>query len=93
MNLKLAQALNLRATHRTILVMRRSLDGEEDQGAKVPTAVRDPGRRARCVRSAGQHRGFAVTHGHSSQAADVRTDRSATSRLRPSKQGVRVYRG
>jgi hypothetical protein len=29
--------------------MRRSLSDDEDQGAEVPTVVRDPGRRARCV--------------------------------------------
>jgi hypothetical protein len=29
--------------------MRRSLDGDKDQGAEVATVVRDPGRRARCV--------------------------------------------
>jgi hypothetical protein len=33
----------------TALVMRRSLDGDEDQGAEVPTVVHDPGRRARYV--------------------------------------------
>ena len=31
----------------TTLVVRRSLDGYEDQGAEVPTVVHDPGRRAR----------------------------------------------
>ena len=33
----------------TTLVVRRSLDGYEDQGAEVPTVVHDPGRRARYV--------------------------------------------
>jgi hypothetical protein len=35
-NMKLALALNPRATHRGTLVMRRSLYGDEDQGADVP---------------------------------------------------------
>ena len=43
MNLKLARGLNPRATHENTLVMRRSLDGGEDQGAEVPAAVGDPG--------------------------------------------------
>jgi hypothetical protein len=34
---------------RDTLVMRSSLDDDEDQGAEVPAVVRDPGRRARCV--------------------------------------------
>ena len=29
--------------------MRRSLGGDEDQGAELPTVVRDSRRRARCV--------------------------------------------
>jgi hypothetical protein len=39
---------------RDALVMPRSLDSTEDQGAEMPAVVRDG--RARCVRSAGQHR-------------------------------------
>jgi hypothetical protein len=34
---------------RDTLVMRRSVGGDEDQGAMVPAVVRDRGRRARCV--------------------------------------------
>ena len=49
MNLKLAQALKLRATHENTLVMRRSLSADKDQGAEVPTIVRDRRRRARRV--------------------------------------------
>ena len=48
-NMKLAPTLNLRATHRDTLVMRSSLGGDEDQGAVVPSVVRDRRRRARCV--------------------------------------------
>jgi hypothetical protein len=48
-NIKLAQALSPRATHGNTLVMRRSVGGDEDQGAMVPAVVRDRGRRARCV--------------------------------------------
>ena len=48
-NMKLGRALNPRATHGNTLVMRSSLDDDEDQGAEVPAVVRDPGRRARCV--------------------------------------------
>jgi hypothetical protein len=47
--MKLARALNPRATHGNTLVMRRSLDGDEDQGAELPTVVHDSRRRARCV--------------------------------------------
>jgi hypothetical protein len=47
--MKLARALNPRATHGNTLVMRRSLDGDEDQGAEVPTVMCDPVRRARYV--------------------------------------------
>ena len=47
--MKLARALNPRATHRDTLVMRSSLGGDEDQGAEVATVVRDRWRRARCV--------------------------------------------
>jgi hypothetical protein len=39
MNLKLARGLNPRATHENTLVMRRSLDGGEDQGAEVQYGV------------------------------------------------------
>jgi len=49
--MKLARALNPRATHGNTLVMRRSLDGDEDQGAELPTLVlahrgerKEPGR-------------------------------------------------
>ncbi len=38
--MKLARALNLRATHGDTLVMRSSLDDDEDQGAEVPAVVR-----------------------------------------------------
>ena len=48
-NMKLARALNPRATHENTLVMRSSLGGDEDQGAEVPRVVRDRRRRARCV--------------------------------------------
>lgn len=37
--MKLARVLNPRATHRDTLVMRRSLDGDEDQGADALTVV------------------------------------------------------
>jgi hypothetical protein len=49
LNLKETQALNSRATHGNTLVMRRSLGGDEDQGADLPTVVCDARRRARCV--------------------------------------------
>ena len=65
-NMKLARALNPRATHGNTLVMRRSLGGDEDQGAEVSTDVRDR-RRARCVpertagpRLTGSRRRFAL---------------------------------
>jgi hypothetical protein len=48
-NMKLARTSNPRATHGNALVMRRSLDGDEDQGDEVPAVVRDRRRRARCV--------------------------------------------
>jgi len=38
--LKLARALDPRATHRDTLVMRRSLVSDEDLGAEAPTALR-----------------------------------------------------
>jgi hypothetical protein len=38
-NMKLARALNPRATHGNTLVMRRSLDGDEDQGDEVPSCA------------------------------------------------------
>jgi hypothetical protein len=41
--MKLARGLNLRATHENTLVMRMSLDDDEDQGAEAPTG---PGRSA-----------------------------------------------
>ena len=45
------------------LVMRSSLGGDEDQGAELPTVVRDSRRRARCVPdrpvNAGNLRSFA----------------------------------
>ena len=48
--MKLARALNPRATHGNTLVMRRSLYGDEDQGADVLAIARDHHRRrARCV--------------------------------------------
>ncbi len=47
--MKLAPVLGSRATHGDTLVMRRSLGDDEDQGADVPSAVRDRRRRARCV--------------------------------------------
>ena len=47
--MKLERDCNPRATHENTLVMRSSLDDDEDQGAEVPAVVRDPGRRARCV--------------------------------------------
>ncbi len=47
--MKLARTLNPRATHRDALVMRRSLGGDEDQGAELPTVLNDSRRRARCV--------------------------------------------
>ena len=41
-NMKLGRALNPRATHENTLVMRRSLDDDEDQGDEVPIVMRDP---------------------------------------------------
>ena len=41
-NLKLARGLNPRATHQNTLVMRRSLDDDEDQADEVPTVIREP---------------------------------------------------
>jgi hypothetical protein len=38
--MKLAQALDPRATHENTLVMRRSLVSVEDLGAEAPTALR-----------------------------------------------------
>ena len=82
--MKLAEALNLRATHENTLVTRRSLGDDEHQGAKVPTVVRDLSRRARCVPDRpGQCRSLADI---SDLTADLRTGRSAPSRPRPPKQ-------
>jgi hypothetical protein len=39
-NLKLARGLRPRATHENPLVMRSSLDGDEDQGAELPAVTR-----------------------------------------------------
>ena len=39
-NMKLARALNPRATHENTLAMRRSLVSDEDLGAEAPTALR-----------------------------------------------------
>jgi hypothetical protein len=47
--MKLARALNLRATHGNALVMRISLGDDEDQGAAESAVMRDRRRRARCV--------------------------------------------
>jgi hypothetical protein len=47
--MKLASAIGLRATHENTLVIRSSLDGDEDQGHELPAVVRVPGWRARCV--------------------------------------------
>jgi hypothetical protein len=47
--MKLARAFDSRATHENTLVMRRSVGGDEDQGAEAPTVVRDRRRHARCV--------------------------------------------
>jgi hypothetical protein len=47
-NMKLGRPLNLRATHENILVMRRSLDDDEDQGVVVPLPYRKPLWRASC---------------------------------------------
>ena len=49
MNVKLARGFEPATSARDTLVMRRSLDGDEDQDAEVATVVRNPGRRARCV--------------------------------------------
>ena len=48
-NLKLIRAFSPRPTHQNILVMRSRAVGDEDQGAELPTVVRDRRRRARCV--------------------------------------------
>ncbi len=42
MKVKLARALDPVSNARDTLVMRRSLGGDEDQGAEAPTVVRDP---------------------------------------------------
>jgi hypothetical protein len=42
LNLRETRALGSRATHENTLVMRRSLDGGEDQGDEVPTVMCDP---------------------------------------------------
>jgi hypothetical protein len=47
--MKLAQALNPRATHGNTLVMRRSLHDDEDPSADVLAAEQDHRRRARYV--------------------------------------------
>jgi hypothetical protein len=47
--MKLARACDPLATHANTLVMRSSLDGDEDQGAEVATVVCDRRRCARCV--------------------------------------------
>jgi hypothetical protein len=46
--MKLARTLNPRATHENTLVMRSSLDGDEDQGAELPVVARAR-TRVRCV--------------------------------------------
>jgi hypothetical protein len=40
--MEVEQTLNLRATHENTLVMRRSLDDDEDQADEVPTVIREP---------------------------------------------------
>ena len=40
--MQLARALNPQAPHENTLVTCRPLDGDEDQAAEVPAAVRDP---------------------------------------------------
>lgn len=81
MNLELARAPNPRATHRDTLVIRRSLGGDEDQGAEVPTVVRDRRHRARCVPIT---RSASGTYGHSrareEAAAATRTRAAGRSR-------------
>jgi hypothetical protein len=47
--MKLARAFNAASNARDTLVMRRSLRGDEDQGAELPTDMRGSRRRARCV--------------------------------------------
>jgi hypothetical protein len=47
--MKLGRAWNPRATHENTQVMRRSLDGDKDQGTESPTVVRERMRRAHCV--------------------------------------------
>ena len=49
MNMKLERALNPRAAHGNTLVMRRSLDDDEDQADEVPTVIREPDDVPRCV--------------------------------------------
>jgi hypothetical protein len=49
------------------------------------TGGRGRGRRARCVRSAGQRRVLTVTHGQPNTAADLRTGRLTRCANRPSK--------
>ena len=60
--MKLGQALSPRATHENTLVMRSSLGGDKDQGAKVqPSCATTDVVPAACP--IGQHNG--IIHGHS----------------------------
>ena len=64
--MKLARALNAASNARDTLVMRRSLGGDEAQGAELPTVVNNSRRRARCVPDRPvERRG---THGHTRTA-------------------------
>ena len=84
--MKLPRALKPRATHGNTLVMRRSLGGDEDQGAEAPTVVRDRRRRARCVPDRpGQRRELTVTPGQPDTPAHLRTGRLTRCANRPSK--------
>ena len=82
-------ASNPRSTHENTLVMRRSVDGDEDQGAEAPTVVLRA--QAACplrARSAGQRRELTATPGQPDTPAHLRTGRLTRCANRPSKQRV-----